>query len=370
MPVCCHAHPHWRMIPPPLSRVTRRTLWLRCDPEDWPYTNWCSSSGDNPALTCMPLSQERIANVSYSISWYIDIADYPGPTVTCRLYCTTGNAGPWIGDSQTCTACGAGKYSVAGSGATVCTDCDAGKFQATAEASTCSGFLCAVGKYSQPGATSSAAAACTDCREGTYSEKEGSTVCASCKAGKYSTAVGATACSDCGAGKSSASSSTVCADCGTGTYSDVSGSTACLECTKKPCPFGTFELSNCTRQADKVCQVYVHNVPTIGKIVIACGQVPFVVLTCFVVVFKISKLRSAVGVGANGKWAVFSLFVIGIYDVVSDFTTLALIPLRNPFYLFQLSLTSLNWVFRHSKSCLVIQLEYQTAPANTSFHFH
>jgi len=141
MPVCCHAHPHWRMIPPPLSRVTRRTLWLRCDPEDWPYTNWCSSSGDNPALTCMPLSQERIANVSYSISWYIDIADYPGPTVTCRLYCTTGNAGPWIGDSQTCTACGAGKYSVAGSGATVCTDCDAGKFQATAEASTCSGFL-------------------------------------------------------------------------------------------------------------------------------------------------------------------------------------------------------------------------------------
>jgi len=95
----------------------------------------------------------------------------------------------------------------------------------------------------------------------------------------------------------------------------------------------------------------------------------FRVLTCFVV-FKISKLKSGMGVGANGKWAVFSLFVIGIYDVVSDFTTLALIPLRNPFYLFQLSLTSLNWVFRHSKSCLVIQLEYQTAPANTSFHFH
>jgi len=244
--------------------------------------------------------------------------------------------------ASVCTACGAGKYSVAGSGATVCTDCDAGKFQATAEASTCSGFLCAVGKYSQPGATSSAAAACTDCREGTYSEKEGSTVCASCKAGKYSTAVGATACSDCGAGKSSASSSTVCADCGTGTYSDVSGSTACLECTKKPCPFGTFELSNCTRQADKVCQVYVHNVPTIGKIVIACGQVPFVVLTCFVVVFKISKLRSGMGVGANGKWAVFSLFVIGIYDVVSDFTTLALIPMKNPFFLFHVSLASLG----------------------------
>jgi len=104
-------------------------------------------------------------------------------------------------------------------------------------------------------------------------------------------------------------------------------------------------LSRCTRQADKVCEIFVYNVPTIGKIVIACGQVPFVVLTCFVV-FKISKLkrvlRSGMGVGANGKWAVFSLFVIGIYDVVSDFTTLALIPMKNPFFLFHVSLASLG----------------------------
>ena len=174
----------------------------------------------------------------------------------------------------------------------------------------------------------------------------GATVCTSCTAGKFSDAVGASVastCGDCGAGKYSASSSTVCADCGTGTYSNVSGSPTCFECTKEPCPFpGTFELSSCTRQADKVCQVYVHNVPTIGKIVIACGQVPFVVLTCFVVVFKISKLRSAVGVGANGKWAVFSLFVIGVYDFVSDFTTLALIPMKNPFFLFHVSLASLG----------------------------
>jgi hypothetical protein len=61
-----------------------------------------------------------------------------------------------------------------------------------------------------------------------------------------------------------------------------------------------------------------------------------------VVVFKISKLRSAVGVGANGKWAVFSLFVIGVYDFVSDFTTLALIPMKNPFFLFHVSLASLG----------------------------
>ena len=48
------------------------------------------------------------------------------------------------------------------------------------------------------------------------------------------------------------------------------------------------------------------------------------------------------GVGANGKWAVFSLFVIGVYDVVSDFTTLALIPMKNPFFLFHVSLASLG----------------------------
>ena len=84
----------------------------------------------------------------------------------------------------------------------------------------------------------------------------------------------------------------------------------------------------------------MHDVPTIGKIVVACGQVPFVFLTCFVVV-KISKLRSAVGVGGNWKWTVFSL-VIGVNDVVSDFTTLSLIPINNPFFLFWVSLTSLG----------------------------
>ena len=63
-------------------------------------------------------------------------------------------------------------------------------------------------------------------------------------------------------------------------------------------------------------------------------------LTCFVVV-KISKLRSAVGVGGNWKWTVFSL-VIGVNDVVSDFTTLSLIPIKNPFFLFWVSLTSLG----------------------------
>jgi len=46
------------------------------------------------------------------------------------------------------------------------------------------------------------------------------------------------------------------------------------------------------------------------------------------------------GVGENWKWTVFSL-VIGVNDVVSDFTTLSLIPTNNPFFLFWVSLASL-----------------------------
>jgi hypothetical protein len=58
-------------------------------------------------------------------------------------------------------------------------------------------------------------------------------------------------------------------------------------------------------------------------------------------VFKISKLRSEMRVGENWKWTVFEV-VNGINDVVSDFTTLYIIPYRNPFYLFQVSLASLG----------------------------
>ena len=54
-----------------------------------------------------------------------------------------------------------------------------------------------------------------------------------------------------------------------------------------------------------VCEVYVHNVPTIGKIVIACGQMPFVILICFMV-SKSSKLRLVMGLAkiGNGPFSV------------------------------------------------------------------
>jgi hypothetical protein len=63
-----------------------------------------------------------------------------------------------------------------------------------------------------------------------------------------------------------------------------------------------------------------------------------VCLICYVV-FRFSK--SVMGVGENWKWTVFEL-VAGFNDVVSDFTTLYLIPWRNPFNLFQVSLVSLG----------------------------
>ena len=44
-------------------------------------------------------------------------------------------------------------------------------------ASTCSGSLCAVGKYGQTGATSAAAATCATCPAGTYSAAAGASVC-------------------------------------------------------------------------------------------------------------------------------------------------------------------------------------------------
>jgi hypothetical protein len=89
---------------------------------------------------------------------------------------------------------------------------------------------------------------------------------------------------------------------------------------------------------DKACEVYVYEVPTSGKIAIALGQVPTVCLICYMV-FRFSK--SVMGVGENWKWTVFEL-VAGFNDVVSDFTTLYLIPWRNPFNLFQVSLFSLG----------------------------
>jgi hypothetical protein len=135
--------------------------------------------------------------------------------------------------------------------------------------------------------------------------------------------------------------STSCINCGTGTYVNVTGATTCETCRQDSCPFpGTFEIISCTPETNKVCEVCVPNIPTIGKkIVTACLQTPFMFLICYMV-FKFTKSRSVMKDGENWKWTVFSL-VIGVNDVVSDFTTLSLIPTKNTFFLFWVSLASL-----------------------------
>ena len=78
-------------------------------------------------------------------------------------------------------------------GSSVCIDCQAGKYSAVVGAttpSTCSGSLCAAGKYGAVGSTSSEAAACTLCPAGKFQATEGSTNCNDCHAGKYQPTTG------------------------------------------------------------------------------------------------------------------------------------------------------------------------------------
>jgi hypothetical protein len=63
-----------RVLLPPLSRVSRRLLYLRCPP-GW-SCSWVVRA-DNPALTCVPLTQARIAAID----------NYYGPSVTCQASC-------------------------------------------------------------------------------------------------------------------------------------------------------------------------------------------------------------------------------------------------------------------------------------------
>ena len=49
-----------------------RRLYLRC-PSSWTY-DYCAAERDNPALTCIPLTQARIASISI----------YYGPADTCE----------------------------------------------------------------------------------------------------------------------------------------------------------------------------------------------------------------------------------------------------------------------------------------------
>jgi hypothetical protein len=70
-----------RVLPPNLSRVPRRSLYLQ----------------GNPDLTCVPLTQARIAS----------ILDYNGPTVTCTN-CEAGKYQSTAGVESLCVRGGEG----------------------------------------------------------------------------------------------------------------------------------------------------------------------------------------------------------------------------------------------------------------------
>ncbi len=73
------------------------------------------------------------------------------------------------------------------------------------------------------------------------------------------------------------------------------------------------------------------------KIVIACGQTVFVFLISWVIWRYFGLRRES---DENWKWTLFSV-VVGVHDFVSDLTTLSLIPIQNPFYLFWVSVGSI-----------------------------
>jgi hypothetical protein len=165
----------------------------------------------------------------------------------------------------------------------------------------------------------------------------------------------------------SVSSSLTCDIYGAGTYASDTGSSTCVEC--RACPFpGTYEVDRCTPERNNVCEVYVYDIPVSVKIVIACGQTIFVFLISWVVWryglrtpssnnmevwfedtqdlkgclthFLQGSLTHFRESEENWKWTLFSV-VIGVHDFVSDCTTLALIPIENPFHLFWVSVVSI-----------------------------
>jgi hypothetical protein len=152
--------------------------------------------------------------------------------------------------------CGAGQYSLAGSG--VCTNCSAGKFgNTTALASgTCSG-LCAAGRYGSVSGLSSA-------------QCEGA-----CAAG-YACAAGSTnaTAAVCGAGQYSLSGSGVCTNCSAGRFGSRPGLNA-SSCTAA-CPTGYYcppGTTNATTNVGLALQSVCWAVCVLGRSSVLCPYV-------------------------------------------------------------------------------------------------
>jgi len=128
-----------------------------------------------------------------------------------------------------CTNCSAGTYSEAR--AAICSICDAGKYSLHG-ATLCTN--CSACTYS-----AAAAEICSICDAGKYS-RDGAAICSICSAGKFSALtvvgkfspvlqIGASVCTDCGAGAYSEAGAAICSICDAGKFSQAAAS-VCTDC--------------------------------------------------------------------------------------------------------------------------------------------
>ena len=142
-----------------------------------------------------------------------------------------------------CQACGVGTYTAGGPGVG-CSNCPAGKSSNTQSTSISACTDCGRGKY-----TDGSGGACTDCLSSYYQPDVGKSACIACPAGKYTSTNGALSCDQtCPGGKSTTPGTDVCFSCALGktTGWDFAGTTYSTECFE--CGVGNYAKSKVYNQ--------------------------------------------------------------------------------------------------------------------------
>lgn len=153
--------------------------------------------------------------------------------------CEAGSSGPeGSSSSLNCFKCWAGEKELDGE----CLDCDVGTYSDVYGSTACTN--CTAGMF----AASNGSTACTDCTKGKYNDQTGQETCTGCVAGKFSNEIGSSDVSDCKhctAGKFSTTGSSSCKDCTAGRYTNTNSRGSCNSC---PTGFyaGSSGLSKCT----------------------------------------------------------------------------------------------------------------------------
>ena len=214
----------------------------------------------NPELCAIDLQKifNKSGNATSKANWTCSepILEYPTECKQCDAGFKQENTGQTF-----CTACAAGKASIAGSPAcsdclpgtfsninasAECLNCSAGYFSATSSSTACD--ICTPGSYSRLGASvcvdcspglyaygpvsGYAAVECQNCAPGQFSDSNATANCTLCPAGSYGSQYGMSACVMCAPGSHTpAPGHTDCKLCREGTYS-LQNFTSCLNCSK------------------------------------------------------------------------------------------------------------------------------------------